>query len=203
MDLLFDLRPQIIILTESEETGTNHLGFAKSLFQDYYQYLGLTNNHLSAESAFNFYVHERISYLLKVPVETDSARRNFYNKLIQNTSLLTNYNFTAIFTEINKEIEIHTQQRYPITYTNKGKEKLQTLVVTPQRIQPSTWKKTRVESPTNPSYYYIPRSVINITSTGTSTSNMTSTFGQFLFQSKQRKEDFLRPYGVYFKRFKS
>ncbi|KAG9302608.1 hypothetical protein G9A89_007312 [Geosiphon pyriformis] len=150
-------------VAESEEIGTNHLGLTKSLFQHYCQHLGLTDNHLSAELAFNFYIHERISYLLGVPVETDSTRRNFYNKLIQNTSLPTNYNFTAILTKINKEIEIHTQQRYPITYANKGKEKLQTPAITPQRIQPPTWKKTRVESPTNLSYYYTPRSAINIT----------------------------------------
>ncbi|KAG9305122.1 hypothetical protein G9A89_007762 [Geosiphon pyriformis] len=190
MSLLFDLKPQIIIspttliqtVAEFEETETNHLGFAKFLFQYYCQHLGLTNNHLSTELAFNFYVNKRISYLLEVPVETNSARENFYNKLIQNTSLLANYNFTTILTEINKEIEIHTQQRYPIIYANKGKGKLQTPVVTPQRIQPPIWKKTRVELPTNPSYYYTPRSAINILSIDTSTSNITSTFGQFSFQ---------------------
>ncbi|KAG9292585.1 hypothetical protein G9A89_006956 [Geosiphon pyriformis] len=56
--------------------------------------------------------------------------------------------------EINKEIEHHTQQRYLITYVSKDKEKLQTPAVTPKRIQPPTWKKTRVESPTNLSYHY-------------------------------------------------
>ncbi|KAG9295818.1 hypothetical protein G9A89_009047 [Geosiphon pyriformis] len=126
-------------VAESEETETNHLEFVKSLFQYY------------SESAFNFYVHERISYLLRVSVETNSARENFYNELIQNTSLLTNYNFTAILTEINKEIEIYTQQKYPIIYANKGKGKLQTPT------------KTRVESPINPSYHYTSGSAINIT----------------------------------------
>ncbi|KAG9300764.1 hypothetical protein G9A89_023562 [Geosiphon pyriformis] len=97
--------------------------------------------------------------------------RNFYNELIQNTSLLTNYNFTATFTKINKKIKIYTQQRYPITYVNKGKRKLQTSTITPQRVQPSTWKKTRLKLPTNPSYYYTPRSGINISLAGMSTSN--------------------------------
>ncbi|KAG9288999.1 hypothetical protein G9A89_015548 [Geosiphon pyriformis] len=92
---------------------------------------------------------------------------------------------------------------YPITYANKGKEKLQTPAVTPQKIQPPTWKKTRVKSPTKPSYYYTPRSAINITATGMSTLHVTSTFGQFPFQSKQRKEDLLGPYSTYFKEFKS
>ncbi|KAG9298660.1 hypothetical protein G9A89_012728 [Geosiphon pyriformis] len=39
---------------------------------------------------------------------------------------------------------------------DKDKEKLQTPAVTPKQIQLPTWKKTRVESPTNSSYYYIP-----------------------------------------------
>ncbi|KAG9290877.1 hypothetical protein G9A89_011027 [Geosiphon pyriformis] len=82
------------------------------------------------------------------------------------------------------KIEHYTQQRYPITYASKGKEKLQTPAVTPKQIQPPTWKKTRVELPTNLLYHYTPRSVINITSTGTSTSHATSTFGQFLFQTE-------------------
>ncbi|KAG9288249.1 hypothetical protein G9A89_021280 [Geosiphon pyriformis] len=79
--------------------------------------------------------------------------------------------------EINKEIEHHTQQKYPITYASKGKRKLQIPTVTSKRIQPPTWKKTRVESLINLSYYYIPRSTINITSTGVTTSNITSAFG--------------------------
>ncbi|KAG9298733.1 hypothetical protein G9A89_012801 [Geosiphon pyriformis] len=98
--------------------------------------------------------------------------------------------------EINKKIEHHTQQRYLITYANKGKGKLQTPAVTPKRIQPPTWKKARVESPTNPSYYYTPGSAINIISTGTSTSNVTTAFRRFSFQSKQRKEELLGPYGI-------
>ncbi|KAG9296634.1 hypothetical protein G9A89_002905 [Geosiphon pyriformis] len=140
-------------VAESENIGANHLGFAKFLFQHY------------SESAFNFYINERIVYLLRTSINIELVRETFYNKLIQNTSLPTNHNFASIITEINKEIEHHIQQRYPITYTSKGKEKLQTPAVIPQKIQPPTWKKTRIESPTNPSYHYIPGSAINITST--------------------------------------
>ncbi|KAG9289361.1 hypothetical protein G9A89_007922 [Geosiphon pyriformis] len=75
---------------------------------------------------------------------------------------------------------------------SKDKGKLQT----PKKIQLPTWKKTRVESPTNPSYHYIPGSIINITFTGVATSNMTSAFGQFSFQSKQKKAELLKPYGI-------
>ncbi|KAG9303781.1 hypothetical protein G9A89_018678 [Geosiphon pyriformis] len=141
------------------------------------------------ESAFNFYINERIAYLLGTPVNIKSAREAFYSELIQNTNLLINHNFTSIITEINKEIEHHTQQRYSITYVNKGKEKLQTPAVTPKRIQPPIWKKTKAESPTNPLYYYTPGSAINITSTSVATSNMTSAFGQFSFQITELEEE--------------
>ncbi|KAG9307307.1 hypothetical protein G9A89_017135 [Geosiphon pyriformis] len=127
---------------------------------------------LTSELAFNFYVNERIAYLLETPVNTESARETFYHKLIQNTSLLTNYNFTSIITEINKKIEHHIQQRYPITYASKGKGKLQTPAVIPQRIQSPTWKKHRIESPTNLSYHYTPGSAINITSTNFGTASL-------------------------------
>ncbi|KAG9288379.1 hypothetical protein G9A89_021410 [Geosiphon pyriformis] len=70
--------------------------------------------------------------------------------------------------------------KYLITYTSKGKEKLQIPAVTPKKIQPPTWKKTRVESPTTPSYYYTLGSAINITSA-----------------------NLLGPYGKYFEKFKS
>ncbi|KAG9301925.1 hypothetical protein G9A89_020969 [Geosiphon pyriformis] len=70
----------------------------------------------------------------------------------------------AILTEINKEIEHYIQQRYPITYANKGKEKLQIPAVTPQRIQPLMWKKTKIGLSINPSYHYTFRSIINILS---------------------------------------
>ncbi|KAG9307616.1 hypothetical protein G9A89_023181 [Geosiphon pyriformis] len=150
----------------------------------------LNHNQISAESAFNFYVNKKIAYLLGTPVNTELARETFYHKLIQNTSLPTNYNFASIITKINKEIEHYTQQRYPITYASKGKRKLQTPA------------KHKIESPTNSSYHYTPGSAINIVSAGMFTSNATLTFGQFPFQSKQRKEDLLGSYDAYFEGFK-
>ncbi|KAG9291551.1 hypothetical protein G9A89_021970 [Geosiphon pyriformis] len=168
-------------VAESENIGANYLGFAKSLFQHYCQYLGLNHNHISAKSAFNFYVNEKISFLLGTPVNTKSARKTFYKELIQNTNLSTNHNFTSIITKINKEIEHHTQQRYLITYASKGKGKLQTPAVTSRKIQPPTWKKNRIESPSNPSYHYISGSAINISSADTFPLTATSAFGRFPF----------------------
>ncbi|KAG9286686.1 hypothetical protein G9A89_012236 [Geosiphon pyriformis] len=188
-------------VAELEIIGANHLGFTKSLFQHYCQYLGLNHNHISAESAFNFYVNEKISSLLGTPVNTKSARETFYKELIQNTNLPTNHNFASIITEINKEIEHHTQQRYPITYTSKGKGKLQTPAVTPRKLQPPAWKKNRVEFPSNSSYHYTPGSAINISSTDAFLSTVTLAFGQFPFQSRQKKTELLGPYGKYFERF--
>ncbi|KAG9286124.1 hypothetical protein G9A89_010138 [Geosiphon pyriformis] len=179
------------LLAESENIGANHLEFAKFLFQHYCQHLGLNPNHISAESAFNFYVNKKISSLLGTPVNIESARETFYRELIQNTNLPTNHNFTSIITKINKEIEHYTQQRYPITYASKGKRKLQTPA------------KTKIELPTNPSYHYTLGSVINILSTGVFTSNATLAFGRFLFQNNQRKTELLGPYGKYFEGFKS
>ncbi|KAG9305688.1 hypothetical protein G9A89_022610 [Geosiphon pyriformis] len=151
-------------MAESENIGANHIKFVKSLFQHYCQHLRLNYNHISVESAFNFYVNKKIAYLLGTLVNIKLARKAFYSELIQNTNLPTNHNFASIITEINKEIKHHIQQRYPITYMSKGKGKLQT----PAKI--------RVESPTNSSYYYTPRSAINITSTSMATSNTTSAF---------------------------
>ncbi|KAG9294911.1 hypothetical protein G9A89_003251 [Geosiphon pyriformis] len=173
-------------VAESKTIGANHLGFAKFLFQHYCQYLGLNHNYISAKSVFNFYVNEKISSLLGTPVNTESARETFYKELIQNTNLPTNHNFASIITEINKEIEHHTQQKYPITYASKGKRKLQTPAVKPRKIQPPTWKKNRVESLNNPSYHYTPGSAINISSTDV-----------------QRKTELLGPYGEYFEGFNS
>ncbi|KAG9304925.1 hypothetical protein G9A89_003093 [Geosiphon pyriformis] len=51
-------------VAESEIIGANHLEFTKSLFQHYCQYLRLNHNHISTESAFNFYINEKISSLL-------------------------------------------------------------------------------------------------------------------------------------------
>ncbi|KAG9287801.1 hypothetical protein G9A89_017396 [Geosiphon pyriformis] len=159
-------------VTESESIGANHLGFAKFLFQHYCQHLGLNYNQILAESAFNFYVNERIAYLLGTSVNTESVRKTFYHELIQNTSLPINYNFTSIITEINKKIEHHIQQRYPITYASKGKKKLQIPA-----------KKHRIESSTNPSYHYTSGSTINIALAGMSILNTTLIFEQFPFQN--------------------
>ncbi|KAG9297192.1 hypothetical protein G9A89_019473 [Geosiphon pyriformis] len=136
-------------------------------------------------------------------LNTESTREIFYRELIQNTNLPTNHNFASIITEINKEIEHHAQQRYPITYTSKDKGKLQTPAITPRKIQPPTWKKNRIESPSNPSYHYTPRSTINILSTDTFPSTATSTFRRFPFQSRQKKTELLGPYSKYFEGFKS
>ncbi|KAG9290060.1 hypothetical protein G9A89_010366 [Geosiphon pyriformis] len=177
MDLLFDLRPQII---------TYNIWCSL-------QQLGLNNNHFSVESAFNFYVNNKITDCLGGTVNIQSARKNFYTELFQHTSFPKSYSFTLIIREINQTIERYTQQQFireinqtierytqqqfPITYANKGKRRLQTPTVTPKQIQPPTWKKTRVESPINPSYHYTSRSAINILSTDASTLHATSTFG--------------------------
>ncbi|KAG9295958.1 hypothetical protein G9A89_011810 [Geosiphon pyriformis] len=90
--------------------------------------------------------------------------------------------------------KLYMQQQFLITYVNKGKGRIQTPAATPKGIQLPSWKKHRVESPTAPSYYYTPRSAINISSADAFISNTTLTFGRFQFQSKQRKEDLLGPY---------
>ncbi|KAG9303840.1 hypothetical protein G9A89_018737 [Geosiphon pyriformis] len=160
----------------------------------YSQQLGLNNNYFPAESTFNFYVNNKITDCLRETVNTEFTRKNFYTELFQHTSLLRNYSFTPIIREINQTIKRYTQQQFSITFTDKGKGKLQTPAVTPKQIQLPTWKKTRVESPTNSSYHYTLGSAINISSTSTSTSHMTLTFGQLLFQSKQKKTELLRTY---------
>ncbi|KAG9284014.1 hypothetical protein G9A89_022788 [Geosiphon pyriformis] len=143
----------------------------------YSQQLELNNNHFPAEFVFNFYVNNKITDCLRGTVNIESAKKNFYTELFQHTSLPRNYSFAPIIRKINQIIERYTQQQFPITYANKGKGRLQTPV------------KTRVKSPTNSLYYYTPGSTINISSTGVSTSHMTSTFGQFPFQSKQKKTE--------------
>ncbi|KAG9290356.1 hypothetical protein G9A89_007087 [Geosiphon pyriformis] len=163
----------------------------------------LFNSTAEIITSFNFYINEKIFSLLRTPVNTKSARKTFYRELIQNTNLPTNHNFTSIITEINKKIEHYMQQRYSITYASKGKRKLQTPAVTSRKIQPPTWKKNRIEFPSNPSYYYTPGSTINISSTDVLPSTATSAFGRFPFQSRQRKTELLGPYGEYFKGFNS
>ncbi|KAG9306269.1 hypothetical protein G9A89_016173 [Geosiphon pyriformis] len=145
-------------VTESEKIGANHLGFAKFLFQQYSQQLELNNNHFPAESAFNFYINNKITDCLGGTVNIKSTRKNFYTELFQHTSLPKNYSFVPIIKKINQTIEKYTQQQFPIPYADKDKEKLQTPAITPKQIQPHTWKKTRVELPTNTLYYYTPRS---------------------------------------------
>ncbi|KAG9302903.1 hypothetical protein G9A89_022319 [Geosiphon pyriformis] len=189
-------------VTESEIIGTNHLEFAKSLFQQYSQQLNLNNNHYPAESAFNFYVNERITNFLGRPVDIESARENFYSELIQHTNLPRNHSFAPIIREINQEIKRYTQKTFPITCQNKDKEKLQTPAVTPKGIQIPNWKKQRIESLIYPSYYYMPGSTINIASADASTSTKTP-LARIAFQSKQKKNELLGAYGNCFKRFKS
>ncbi|KAG9299636.1 hypothetical protein G9A89_020807 [Geosiphon pyriformis] len=176
-------------VAESEIIGTNHLGFAKFLFQQYSQQLDLTNNYYLTKSAFNFYVSKKITNCLRETVDIESARKNFYTELFQHTSLPRNYSFVPIIRKINQTIERYTQQQFFITYADKDKGRLQTPTVTPKQIQPSNWKKTQVELPTNLLYHYMPGSAINISSTDASTSNATSIFGYFPFQSKQRKAE--------------
>ncbi|KAG9298608.1 hypothetical protein G9A89_000827 [Geosiphon pyriformis] len=144
------------LLAESEIIGANHLGFAKSLFQKYSQQLGLNNNHYPAELAFNYYVNDKITDCLGGTVNIKSVRENFYTELFQHTSLPRNHSFTPIIREINQTIKRYMQQQFLITYADKGKRRL--------KIQPPTWKKTKVESPAQPLYHYTPKSAINFLS---------------------------------------
>ncbi|KAG9286761.1 hypothetical protein G9A89_012311 [Geosiphon pyriformis] len=190
-------------VAESENIGANHLGFAKSLFQQYSQQLGLNSNHYPAESVFNFYINNRITECLGGTVNIEATRENFYTKLFQHTNLPKNYSFAPIIREINQTIERYTQQQFPITYADKGKGRIQIPAPIPKRIQLPSWKKHRVELPTTPLYHYTPGSAINILLVDVSTSNITLTIGKFQFQSKQWKKDLLGPYRAYFEGFKS
>ncbi|KAG9299907.1 hypothetical protein G9A89_009634 [Geosiphon pyriformis] len=185
-----------VTVAESENIGANHLGFTKFLFQQYSQQLELNSNHYSAESAFNFYVNNKITECLGGTVNIEAARENFYTELFQHTNFPRNYSFAPIIREINQIIKRYMQQQFPITYADKDKGKIQTPTATPKEIQLPSWKKHRMESPTARSYHYIPESAINISSADMSTSNAISTFGRFQFQSKQWKEDLLGPYRV-------
>ncbi|KAG9285804.1 hypothetical protein G9A89_013229 [Geosiphon pyriformis] len=168
----------------------------------YSQQLGLNNNYYPAESAFNFYVNERITDFLGRPVDIELARENFYSELIQHTNLPRNHSFALIIREINQEIKRYTQRTFPITYQDKGKRRLQTPAVTPKGIQILNWKKQRIESPIYLSYYHTPRSTINIASADASTSTKTL-LTRIAFQSKQKKNKLLGAYGNYFEGFKS
>ncbi|KAG9287933.1 hypothetical protein G9A89_017528 [Geosiphon pyriformis] len=59
-------------VAESEIIGTNHLEFAKFLFQQYSQQLGLTNNYYPVESAFNFYINKKITNFFGRPTNPNS-----------------------------------------------------------------------------------------------------------------------------------
>ncbi|KAG9294649.1 hypothetical protein G9A89_008128 [Geosiphon pyriformis] len=205
MNLLFDLRPQRITciilqrtstnknkpkVAESENIGANHLGFVKSLFQQYSQQLGLNSNHYPAKLAFNFYVNDKITECLRGTVNIKAARENFYIELFQYTSLPRNHSFTLIIREINQTIKRYVQQQFSITYVDKGKGRLQTPA------------KQRIESLSYLLYHHTLGSTINISSTDASTPNATSIFGRFPFQSKQKKAELLGPYGKYFEGFK-
>ncbi|KAG9288451.1 hypothetical protein G9A89_015657 [Geosiphon pyriformis] len=192
-------KPKVV---ESEIIGTNYLRFAKFLFQQYSQQLGLNNNHYPAESAFNFYVNERITDFLGRPVDIESARKNFYSELIQHTNLSRNYSFAPIIRKINQEIERYTQKTFPITYQNKGKGKLQTPAITPKEIQIPNWKKQRIEFLIYSLYHHTPESTINITLADASTSTKTP-LARITFQSKQKKNELLEAYSNYFEGFKS
>ncbi|KAG9302371.1 hypothetical protein G9A89_011421 [Geosiphon pyriformis] len=126
------------MMAESEIIGANHLGFAKSLFQQYSQQLGLNNNYFPAESVFNFYVNDKITDCLEGTVNIESARENFYTELFQYISLPRNHSFAPIIREINQIIERYTQQQFSIIYADKNKRRLQTPAVTPKKIQPPT-----------------------------------------------------------------
>ncbi|KAG9286843.1 hypothetical protein G9A89_012393 [Geosiphon pyriformis] len=167
------------------------------------QQLRLNNNHYLAESAFNYYVNDKITDCLRETVNIESARENFYTELFQHTSLPRNHSFPPIIREINQTIKKYVQQQFLIMYTDKGKGRLQIPAVMSKGIQLSTWKKQRIESPLYPSYYHTFRSTINILSADASTPNATSTFGQFSFQSKQKKVESLGPYSEYFEKFKT
>ncbi|KAG9297976.1 hypothetical protein G9A89_018804 [Geosiphon pyriformis] len=160
---------------EEERTSTNNN------YPKYSQQLGLNNNHFPTESVFNFYINNKITDCLGGTVNIKPARKNFYTELFQHASLPKNHSFAPIIKKINQIIERYTQQQFSITYTDKGKGRLQIPVVMPKEIQLPTWKKTRIELPTNLSYHYTLGSTINITLTDVFTLTMTSIFGQFPF----------------------
>ncbi|KAG9301837.1 hypothetical protein G9A89_004516 [Geosiphon pyriformis] len=193
MEIAFEHQVMGIIL---QRTSTNNTK------PKYNQQLSLNNNHYPAESAFNFYINKRITNFLGRPVDIESARENFYSKLIQHTNLLKNHSFALIIREINQKIERYTQKTFSITYQDKGKGKLQTPIVTPKRIQIPNWKKQRIESLIYPSYHHTPGSTINIASANAFTSTKTS-LARITFQSKQKKNKLLGAYDNYFEGFKS
>ncbi|KAG9292975.1 hypothetical protein G9A89_016337 [Geosiphon pyriformis] len=131
------------------------------------------------ESAFNCYVNERIIYHLEDQRDLESVFNNFFSELLQSTTLLQNYLFAPLITEINRKIEKYTKQRFSITFADKRKRRLQTPTETPKQIQLLTWKKQKFDSPTNLSYCYIPKSTINIINVATTSA--TTPLNRILF----------------------
>ncbi|KAG9297566.1 hypothetical protein G9A89_007641 [Geosiphon pyriformis] len=76
-----------------------------------------------------------VVYHLEDQEDPESAFNNFFSELLQSTTLPQNYLFAPLITEINKEIEKYTKQRFLITFANKSKERLQTPAKTPKQIQ--------------------------------------------------------------------
>ncbi|KAG9306661.1 hypothetical protein G9A89_004208 [Geosiphon pyriformis] len=116
------------------------------------------------------------------------------HKLLQSTTLPQNYLFALLITEINREIEKYTKQRFPITFADKRKERLQIPARTSKQIQLLTWKKQRFDLPANPLYYHTPKSTINIISAATAST--TTLLNQIPFQSKQKKAELLGTYVI-------
>ncbi|KAG9300773.1 hypothetical protein G9A89_023571 [Geosiphon pyriformis] len=173
-EIVFEHQVMGIIL---QRTSTNNTK------PKYSQQLGLNNNHYLAELAFNFYINEKITDFLGRPVNIESARENFYSELIQHTNLPRNHSFAPIIRKINQEIKRYTQKTFPITYQDKGKEKLQTPAVIPKGIQIPNWKKQRIESLIYPSYHHTPGSIINIASADASTRAYSDYFEEFKLRS--------------------
>ncbi|KAG9295792.1 hypothetical protein G9A89_009021 [Geosiphon pyriformis] len=133
------------------------------------------------ESAFNCYINKRIVYYLGGQEDPEPTFNNFFSELLQSTTLPQNYLFAPLITEINREIEKYTKQKFPITFVDKDKRRLQTPAGTPKQIQLLTWKKQRFDLPANPSYYHIPGSIINIINTATI--SMTMPLNKIPFQN--------------------
>ncbi|KAG9305931.1 hypothetical protein G9A89_016584 [Geosiphon pyriformis] len=109
-------------VAESEIIRTNHLEFAKSLFQQYSQQLGLINNHYPTESAFNFYINERITNLLGRPVDIESItaskekekenqKFNYQNLITENPEQIPNNPNSELINQKNLSPEIVINQQ--------------------------------------------------------------------------------------------
>ncbi|KAG9289665.1 hypothetical protein G9A89_014400 [Geosiphon pyriformis] len=94
-----DTKPKV---AELENIGANYLGFVKSLLQQYSQQLGLNSNHYPAESAFNFYINDKITECLGGTVNIEAVKEEYkYQQQHQKE-----YNFgTATPWELSEEEE--------------------------------------------------------------------------------------------------